>query len=127
MSRGPRKMLIGELGRRSGLTPDTIRFYEKMGLLDARHMTRKDNNYKDYGPEALERLRLVSHVKCSGFTLSEIERWLQEWDKLDAVGRRKVVQDKVKQIEDKIAEMEEMKAHLIATIPACLAESSCCR
>lgn len=119
-------MLIGELARRSGLTPDTIRFYEKMGLLDERHMTRKENNYKDYGAEALERLCLVSHVKCSGFTLSEIERWLREWGILNPTERRKVVLDKIEQMDQKIAELENMKAYLITTVPSCLAENSHC-
>ena len=79
MSRGYKKMLIGELAQQAGLTPDTIRFYEKKGLLDTRHMVRKDNNYKDYGLAALERLHLICRVKSAGFTLSETEQWLREW------------------------------------------------
>ena len=119
-------MLIGELARQAGMTPDTIRFYEKKGLLDARHRMRRENNYKDYGPAALERLRLITHVKCAGFTLSEIEQWLREWDTLNPAERREVVLDKIKQMDQKIADLEKMKTYLTATIPACLEERSHC-
>jgi MerR family transcriptional regulator, copper efflux regulator len=114
-------MLIGELAQQTGITPDTIRFYEKKGLLDRRHMVRKDNNYKDYGAEALQRLQLISQSKCAGFTLSEIMQWLQEWDTLNPEERREVLLNKVGQIESRILELEKMKAYLIASMDACLA------
>jgi MerR family transcriptional regulator, copper efflux regulator len=121
MSRESQQMLIGELAQQTGVTPDTIRFYEKRGLLDRRHMVRKDNNYKDYGSEALQRLQLISQSKCAGFTLSEIMQWLQEWDTLNPAERREVLLNKVGQIESRILELEKMKAYLSASMDACLA------
>ena len=52
-------MRISELAKRADLTPDTIRFYEKIGLLDESHFRREDNNYRDYYESAFARLELV--------------------------------------------------------------------
>ncbi len=52
-------MKIQELAQKTGLSVHTIRFYEKQGLLDGRHVRRENNNYRDYSDEAIERLNLV--------------------------------------------------------------------
>ena len=41
-------MRISVLAKQADITPDTIRFYEKMGLLDESHFSRQENNYRDY-------------------------------------------------------------------------------
>ena len=112
MSRGTGKMLIGELARQVGLTPPTIRFYEKKGLLDARHMTRMSNNYKEYNPTALERLHRVSQAKSAGFTLSETVQLFREWDTLGPKEQRGLLLDKIKQIKQRMTELEKMEMHL---------------
>ncbi len=118
-------MLISELARQTGLTPDTIRFYEKRELLDRRHMERRDNNYKEYSAAALERLRLISHAKCAGFTLTEIVQLFRDWDTLGEQERRELFADKIRQIDQRMAELEKMKAYLSATMPACFAKPTC--
>ena len=119
-------MLISDLARAAGLTPDTIRFYEKRGLLDDRHMERRDNNYKDYSPAALERLHLIAQSKYAGFTLAETEQWFRKWDALAPAERGDVLQAKIRQIDERIAGLEKMKAHLIAVMPACIAWKTPC-
>ena len=52
-------MRIGILAKRSGLSVDTIRFYEKKGLLDLDLIIRQNNNYRDYSEANLERLRFI--------------------------------------------------------------------
>ena len=42
------KMLIGELSQRTNLSRDTIRFYEKQGIISVSRKERRDNNYKEY-------------------------------------------------------------------------------
>lgn len=115
-------MLIGELAQRAGVTPDTIRFYEKKELLDKRHMVRKDNNYKDYSSTALQRLNLISQCKCAGFTLRETAKWLLEWDTLNPTERREILLAKIAQIESRVAELEKMKAYLTTSMDSCLAD-----
>ena len=49
-------MLIRELSETTGIPVDTIRFYEKRGLLTEKHFCRRDNNYRDYAETAVARL-----------------------------------------------------------------------
>jgi DNA-binding transcriptional MerR regulator len=64
-------MLIGELAAKSSLSRDTIRFYEKQGLISVSRKERRDNNYKEYSDEMLETLLTIKRVKSFGFTLNE--------------------------------------------------------
>src|SRR3546814_17661555 len=50
-------MLIGELSEKTGFSRDTIRFFEKQGLIQLDRKQRRDNNYKEYPEEVLNRLR----------------------------------------------------------------------
>ncbi len=111
-------MLIGELAREAGLTRHTIRFYEKRGLLNTGQAERRSNNYKEYSPAALERLRFIAQAKSAGFTLSETADLLQNWHTLDTPARRRVLEDKIQQIEHRKAELNEMQAYLSAKLAA---------
>lgn len=62
-------MQIGTLSERTGLTRDSLRFYEKRGLLQAR---RSANGYRDYPEEAVQWLGYVRTAQQLGFTLAEI-------------------------------------------------------
>ena len=66
-------MLIGMLSSSSGFSRDTIRYYEKLGLLESADAVRRGNNYKEYSPRALERLNHIGQLKSLGFTLTEIK------------------------------------------------------
>ena len=118
-------MLISELARRAGITPDTVRFYEKKGLLDERHRIRRDNNYKEYSPDALERLHLISNSKCAGFTLTEIVQMFRDWDTFSVEERRELFTEKTRQIAQRMAELEKMKAYLNEIMPECVLKSAC--
>jgi MerR family copper efflux transcriptional regulator len=61
---------IGEIASATGLSRDTLRFYERRGLLRARRST---NGYRDYPPEAVEWLRYIRLAQSLGFSLAEIE------------------------------------------------------
>ncbi|MGJ9418177.1 MerR family transcriptional regulator [Massilia sp. CMS3.1] len=63
-------MRIGELAAATGLSRDTLRFYEARGLLTAR---RRANGYRDYPPEAVEWLCYLRSAQTLGFTLADIE------------------------------------------------------
>jgi DNA-binding transcriptional MerR regulator len=63
-------MQIGEIASATGLSRDTLRFYEKRGLLRAR---RSANGYRDYPPEAVDWLRYIRLAQTLGFSLAEIE------------------------------------------------------
>ncbi|AXA90063.1 MerR family transcriptional regulator [Massilia sp. YMA4] len=63
-------MRIGAIAAATGISRDTLRFYEKRGLLRAR---RTANGYRDYPPEAVDWLRYIRTAQSLGFTLAEIE------------------------------------------------------
>src|SRR5687768_13542897 len=77
-------MLLGELVDRTGLTKDTIRFYEKKGLISVERGSRRENNYKEYSEQILDKLILIRKLKDMGFTLNEIDTFLELWREEDA-------------------------------------------
>jgi DNA-binding transcriptional MerR regulator len=64
-------MLIAELERRSGLSRDTIRYYERLGLISP--PLRTDNGYRQYSVHTLVELSFVSKAQQIGFTLAQIK------------------------------------------------------
>lgn len=67
-------MRIGELSRSAGVDADTVRYYEKAGLLPPPRRT--SNGYRAYGPEHLERLAFVRHCRALDMPLAEVHRLL---------------------------------------------------
>jgi MerR family transcriptional regulator, copper efflux regulator len=100
-------MLIGELAKQTGVSKDTIRFYEKLGLIVGSDWQAGTRIYKEYGPEAVERLAMIGQGKGLGFTLSEIKQLLDDWGS-GALSLR----DQIKVIERKIAEIVEKREKL---------------
>jgi DNA-binding transcriptional MerR regulator len=67
-------MRIGELARRTGVNPKTIRYYEGIGLLPP--PPRLPSGYRHYGPDDAERLRFIQNAKALGVALGEIKEVL---------------------------------------------------
>ena len=65
-------LLIGELARQSGVKPDTVRFYEREGLLAA--PARTAAGYRVYDSAARDRIRFIKRAQALGFSLDEIRR-----------------------------------------------------
>ena len=66
-------MRIGELARRSGLSVDTIRYYERIGLMPQAHRDRA--NRRDYGAEALVWIAFLGRLKTTGMPIREMQRY----------------------------------------------------
>ena len=114
-------MLIGELAQKSGLTKDTIRFYEKKGLINLNTNDRRDNNYKEYPDQVLNKLLLVQKLKDMGFTLNEINTFLELWQEEDAscVNLKYTLENKIKLVEDQLFKLAELKGRLSASLDRC--------
>ena len=69
----------GEIARNAGVSVDTLRHYERRGLLPKPR--RLDNGYRIYPPEALERVLLIQRALSVGFTLDELEKLLRARDR----------------------------------------------
>jgi Cd(II)/Pb(II)-responsive transcriptional regulator len=67
-------MQIKELARATGVDVETIRYYEKQGLLP--EPARRDNGYRDYAAEHLERLSFIRHCRALDMPLAEVNRLL---------------------------------------------------
>ena len=68
-------MKIGELARQAGVDVQTVRYYEREGLLDA--PARTSSGYRAYGPRHLERLNFVRHCRSLDMPLAEIRRLIE--------------------------------------------------
>lgn len=108
-------MKIGELAKRSGLAASRIRFYEASGLIKA--VERRANGYRDYGPEAVWILEIITGAQRAGFSLEEIRHLLpvgpNGWEKdglLDGLKR------KVAEIEAMQQRLEQNKTQLLIAI-----------
>lgn len=104
-------MLISELSQKVGLSKDTIRFYEKAGLLDS-SSKRKENNYRNYDDEAVSRLEFIKHGKALGFTLSEIKKSMAEWDVLSQRDKMQITRRKIEEMDERIGQLQAFRHHL---------------
>jgi len=104
-------MKIGDLADATGLSRDTLRFYEKRGLLAPR---RGDNGYRDYPPEAVQWMRYVRTAQSLGFTLAEIEADLPLLGDADASAPRlrAALQGKLQEIDRRVAGLVALRDEL---------------
>jgi DNA-binding transcriptional MerR regulator len=103
-------MKIQELADKTGLTAHTIRFYEKEGLLDNRHVRREENNYRNYTDETIERLKLILKFKAIGCSLAELKEILQDHDSNTRTNLQVIdwIQEKINEIERKKDEYDQI-------------------
>ena len=114
-------MLIGELVERTGLTKDTIRFYEKKGLISLDRKSRRENNYKEYSEQVLDKLMLIRKLKDMGFTLNEIDTFLELWREEDASCKnlKFTLENKITLINEQMQRLNELKTRLADSLTKC--------
>ena len=114
-------MLIGELVEKSGLTKDTIRFYEKKGLIVLDRKSRRINNYKEYPQKVLDKLMLIRKLKELVFTLNEIDTFLELWSEEDAscANLKYTLENKITLVEEQIRRLHELNARLTQSLSKC--------
>ena len=108
-----RLLQIGEVARGSGTPVDTIRYYEKTGLIDK--PSRSEGGFRKYARESVEKLRFIRKAQSLGFSLREIKGIIQcskEGLKPCCNLVRKLFTQKVSEFETKIQELEGMKHEL---------------
>ena len=108
-------MLIGEIVRQTGLSRDTIRYYERLGLLSADGRPASANNYKDYPASTVLRLGLIQQAKNLGFRLAEIAEGLDLLTDTGLSDREATarIQEKLAVIEAKMQALAAMRAQLL--------------
>lgn len=108
-------MRIGELCAKAGLPRDTVRYYERQGLLEKIPQPNASNNYKVYSGVDLQRLKMIKHAKMLGFTLGEIADVLTVWveEQFSAEQKRASLERKLVQIAEKEQALRELRAGVI--------------
>lgn len=112
-------LTVGRLAERTGVSPDTLRYYEKMGLIKA--VSRSESGYRIYGENAERILEFIKGAKILNFTLSEIRQLLtlNGSDKATCAEVLKYTTGKISEAEKKIHELKEVKKALIALTESC--------
>lgn len=112
-------MSIGRLAAQARVNIDTIRYYERQGLLPPAE--RSASGYRKYSQSDLERLRFILRSKDLGFTLAEIGELLSLTSnrRSDMDGVKRKARTRLEQVEQKIAELKRVKRGLEKLIDAC--------
>ena len=109
-------MRIGELAKAAGVSPDTLRYYEREGLLPLAHRT--PSGYRDYGPEALEDLQFIKKAQALGLKLSEVHKILE----ISSGGQapcehvRSSVTGRLAEVEQRLRELRALRLTLRETL-----------
>ncbi|OBT16452.1 zinc-responsive transcriptional regulator [Vibrio sp. UCD-FRSSP16_10] len=111
---------IGELAKQFNLKPDTLRFYEKHGLLKA--TSRSAGGYRVYTDKDVDKLGFIIRAKKVGFTLTEIEDLLSiqiARDDYSCHEAKEIVDIKLAQVEEKIRELQVFQSSLTKLSASC--------
>jgi len=102
----------GELARAVGVSTDTLRHYERIGVLA--RAPRTESGYRRYPPEALRRVCLVRQALSVGFSLPELARLLQIRERGGAPCRevRALAQLKLNQIDRRLADLKAVRRRM---------------
>lgn len=110
---------IGQLARQAGIGVETVRFYERRGLIE--EPPRRQSGYRQYPPHAAARLRFIRRAKALGFSLDEIGQLLalrsRPTENREQVRAR--ARAKIADIERRIADLSRMKRALTELADAC--------
>ena len=115
----PQHLTIGALAQRAGLGAETLRYYERLGLLSPAQRT--GSGYRLYGDDALERLDFIRRAQALGFSLAQIGELLalHARPEADMGAVRAVAKARLAEIDAKMDDLQRMRAGLQALLSAC--------
>ena len=112
-------LTIGQFAHRAGVRIETVRFYERQGLLE--EPARKESGYREYTEDVVARLRFIRRAKELGFTLKEIAELLAL--RLDpdtsCAEVRSRAKAKIDDIDAKIRDLQRMRQALDKLVASC--------
>ena len=105
-------MRSGQLARQSGVSTDTLRHYERLGLLPLPQRT--PGNYREYPPTSQQRVELIRRALTIGFSLAELKTILAERDKGGAPCRRvrSLLGSKIHDLDQQIRNLVSLRAEM---------------
>jgi MerR family copper efflux transcriptional regulator len=113
---------IGQVARRAGVGVETVRFYEREGLLEG--PPRRASGYRQYSEEVVKRLHFIKRAQQLGFSLKEIAELLllrvDAQTSCDEVKQR--TEAKIAEVERKLVELQHMRQALLQVHSLCIGQ-----
>ena len=114
----------GEVAARAGVNIQTLRYYERRGLLE--EPSRRPSGYREYPAESVRIVRFIKRAQELGFTLREIQELLRlrESEKASCAQVRSAAQAKIDDIDHKLASLKAMRRALGVLVASCRSDGS---
>jgi Cu(I)-responsive transcriptional regulator len=115
-------MTIGQVAKQTGVSVETVRFYERKGLIE--EPARKDSGYRQFTDSDIKRLLFIQQAKTLGFSLMEIKELLSIRADPATSSReiKSLASEKLESIEEKIKMLQRMKKTLKPLVDSCPGE-----
>lgn len=112
-------LTIGKLAKSCDVKVDTVRYYERLGLISP--LERTESGYRVYTPDAIMRLRFIRRAQTLGFILEEIKELLElsEMPEADCADARDKAKRKIEEVEKRIADLITIKESLAELAEFC--------
>lgn len=114
------RLLIGQVAERAGVNVQTLRYYERIGLLE--DPRRSPSGYRLYRPETVRIIRFIKRAQDLGFSLEEIEHLLELRD--DRISSCEEVQDlaeaKIRDVDRRIRDLSALRGALETLVRSCV-------
>lgn len=117
MERNSNRRTIGELARSAGVNVETIRYYQRIGLLP--RPQRPAGGIRHYGPDDLARVRFVKAAQRLGFALDEVALLLKLQDGTHCSEARSIAERKLGDVRGKLADLGRIEAALATLVAEC--------
>ena len=115
-------MTISQLARSAGVGVETVRYYQRRGLLpDPRPQRTGASGVRHYGPDEARRLRFIRSAQAAGFTLDEIAELLRLDSSGDRPRAREMARSRIAELDARIAELQRARRSLARLAQECAA------
>lgn len=115
-------LTIGVLAKHSDVNVETIRYYQRRGLLE--EPSKPSGGFRQYPQESVKRVRFIKRAQMLGFTLEEIQGLLALDERKACTQTREIAAHKLELIAQKIAELSKMKKSLARLLRSCDASAA---
>lgn len=111
---------IGQLATAADVPTSTVRYYERVGLVEADG--RSESNYRLYGLDAVERVRFIRAAQATGFSLDDVKALLALYDGTAApCGKvRRLIEERISHVSQRMKDLRHVKQVLTASLELCL-------
>ena len=111
------KLTIGRVAAAEGVNVETIRYYQRRGLLE--EPTKPPGGYRDYSTQMVKRIRFIKRAQALGFTLEDVSGLLQLSNKNACAKTRELAARKLALIQEKLSELAIMRDALAKLVDQC--------